>query len=86
MRGVSCRKRWENGRAMGSTPNGWVHSNCLPLDTIRDELEELANCIRAGESPETGGQEALEVVEVFEAVLESVRNERVVDLNEIRAR
>jgi predicted dehydrogenase len=56
------------------------------LDTVRDELEEFANCIREGDSPETGGREALEVVVAFEAVLESVRSERVVDLDEIRAR
>lgn len=56
------------------------------LDTVCDELEEFAKCIRGGDSPETGGREALEVVAVVEAVLESVRNERIVNLDEIRAR
>ena len=56
------------------------------LDTIRDELEEFARCIRNGERPEVGGEEALEVIVVLEGMLESVRDARVVDLDEIRAR
>jgi len=55
-------------------------------DTLRDELEEFARCIRGESRPETGGAEGLEVIVVLEAVLESVRQGRVVDLDEIRSR
>jgi len=55
-------------------------------DTLRDELEEFARCIRGGGRPETGGAEGLEVIVVLEAMLESVREGRVVDLDEIRSR
>jgi predicted dehydrogenase len=55
-------------------------------DTLRDELEEFARCIRGGGRPETGGAEGLEVIVVLEAMLESVRQGRVVDLDEIRSR
>ncbi|MPZ88461.1 MAG: hypothetical protein GEU81_10375 [Nitriliruptorales bacterium] len=56
------------------------------LDTVRDELEEFARCIRDGERPETGGAEGLEAVAVFEALVESAASRRVVELDEIRSR
>jgi len=56
------------------------------LDTVVDELKEFAANVRTGTRPETGGPEALEVVAVFEGIVESAATGRVVDLDEIRAR
>ena len=56
------------------------------LDTVVDELEEFAENVRTGSRPETGGSEALEVVAVFEGLVESVQTGAVVDLAEVRAR
>jgi predicted dehydrogenase len=54
------------------------------LDTIADQLEEFARCIRDGGRPETGGDEGLEVAAVLEAILESARSGRVVELAGLR--
>jgi predicted dehydrogenase len=56
------------------------------LDTVRDQLEELARNVRAGSRPETGGPEALEAVAILEGIVESAATGRVVDLDEVRAR
>lgn len=56
------------------------------LDTVVDELEEFAANIRTGSRPETGGPEALEVVAVFEGIVESAASGTVVDLREVRSR
>lgn len=56
------------------------------LDTVVDELEEFADNVRTGSRPETGGPEALEVVAVFEGLVESAETGTVVDLDEVRAR
>ena len=56
------------------------------LDTVRDQLEEFARCVRDGGRPETGGPEALEVVAVLEAIVESAATGRVIELDEVRAR
>jgi predicted dehydrogenase len=56
------------------------------LDTIQDELEELAANVRNGTAPETGGAEGLEVVAVLEGLVESVATGRAVDLTEVRSR
>ena len=56
------------------------------LDTVADELAEFATNVRTGARPETGGPEALEVVALFEGVVESATTGRVVDLDEVRSR
>lgn len=56
------------------------------LDTVRDQLEEFASCVRGEATPEVGGREALEVVAVLEGIVESVRGGCVIDLDEIRSR
>jgi predicted dehydrogenase len=56
------------------------------LDTVRDQLEELARNVRTGSRPETGGAEALEAVAILEGIVESAATGRVVDLDEVRAR
>lgn len=56
------------------------------LDTVRDELEEFARNVRTGSEPETGGEHALDVVAIFEGIVESAETGRVVELAEVRAR
>jgi predicted dehydrogenase len=56
------------------------------LDTVRDQIDEYVRCIAGSGRPETGGREALEVVAVLEATMDSARSRKVVDLDEVRAR
>ena len=56
------------------------------IDTVLDELEEFVRCIRDGAEPETGGPEALEVVAMLEATMESVTTGETVDLDAVRSR
>jgi len=55
-----------------------------PIDTVADEMAEFVRCIRSGDRPETGGEEALEVVAVLEAVVESARSGRTVAVSDYR--
>lgn len=50
------------------------------IDTIHDEIDEFANCIRTGDEPETGAKEGLAVMEVFEALLRSIEEDAPVDV------
>jgi predicted dehydrogenase len=52
-------------------------------DTIREELEEFAHCIRNGGEPETGGAWATRNLAVIKAGLRSVKENRAVDVAEI---
>ena len=52
-------------------------------DTIREELEEFAACIRSGSEPETGGIWATRNLAVIKAGLRSVKENRPVDVSEI---
>lgn len=47
-----------------------------PIDTVRDEIAEFARCIRDGSTPETGGEQGLAVIEVFEAIVRSAASGR----------
>lgn len=51
-----------------------------PGDPLAEQMKEFVSCIREGGSPETGGSEGLEVVAVLEAILESIRTERAVEV------
>lgn len=64
----------------------WVEHEIDTLDTVRDELEEFAANIRKGETPETGGREALEATAILEGIVESAATGTVVDLDEVRSR
>jgi predicted dehydrogenase len=64
----------------------WEEHDVETLDTVRDELEELASNVRNGTQPETGGPEALEATVVLEGIVESANTGRVVDLDEVRSR
>jgi len=50
------------------------------IDTIQDEIQEFAHCIRTGDEPETGAKEGLAVMEVFEALLRSIDEDAPVDV------
>jgi predicted dehydrogenase len=54
-------------------------------DTIREELEEWAHCIRAGTRPETDGWWGARNLAVVKAGIRSARERRVVDIAEILA-
>jgi len=54
-------------------------------DTIREELEEFADCVRSNGEPETGGAWATRNLAVIKAGLRSVREGRPVDVAEIVA-
>ena len=52
-------------------------------DTIREELEEFARCVRTGEKPETDGWWATRNLAVLKAGVKSAREGRAVDVAEI---
>jgi predicted dehydrogenase len=52
-------------------------------DTIREELEEFARCIRSGKPPETDGYWAARNLAVIKAGIRSARERRVVEVEEI---
>ena len=54
-------------------------------DTIREELEEFAHCIRTGTKPETDGWWGSRNLAVVKAGIKSARERRVVDVEEIIA-
>ena len=54
-------------------------------DTIREELEEFAYCVRSGSEPETGGEWATRNLAVIKAGLRSVKESRPVAVAEILA-
>jgi predicted dehydrogenase len=56
------------------------------LDTVRDQLEEFAACVRSASTPEVSGRQALEVVAVLEGLVDSVASGRAIDLDEVRSR
>jgi predicted dehydrogenase len=54
-------------------------------DTIREELEEFAHCVRTGTKPETDGYWAARNLAVIKAGAKSAREGRVVEVAEILA-
>ncbi len=54
-------------------------------DTIREELEEFAHCVRSGGQPETDGFWAARNLAVIKAGVRSAREGRVVEVAEIMA-
>jgi predicted dehydrogenase len=54
-------------------------------DTIREELEEFARCVREGGAPETDAFWAARNLAVIKAGAKSAREDRVVDVAEILA-
>jgi len=54
-------------------------------DTIREELEEFAACIRTGRKPETDGGGPRENLAVLTAGIQSAREDRAVDVELVAA-
>ena len=54
-------------------------------DTLREELEEFAHCIRTGTKPETDGWWGARNLAVVKACIKSAREHRVVEVEEILA-
>lgn len=54
-------------------------------DTIREELEEFAHCVRTGTKPETDGHWAARNLAVIKAGVKSAREGRVVEVAEMLA-
>ena len=63
--------------------DGAVPIPCDKNDTIVEELEEFAACVRGDATPEVGGQRATESLAVIRAGVKSVREGRAVDVAEI---
>lgn len=55
------------------------------IDVVADEMAEFAGCVRQGNEPETGGAEGLEATAVLQAVMESVKSRRPVDVDDFRS-
>ncbi len=53
------------------------------VDTVLEELEEFAECIRENEKPEVGGEEALQALAIVEAAIRSNKLGKSVDVEEI---
>jgi predicted dehydrogenase len=71
--GLRHLKRGDNAaRSIATEPN----------DTIREELEEFARCVRTGGSPETDGFWATRNLGVIKAGLKSAQEGRVVEVVE----
>jgi predicted dehydrogenase len=64
------------------TPHQIVTAN---NDTLREELEEFARCVRDGGKPETDGPWATHNLAVIRAGVKSAREGRVIDVAEVMA-
>ena len=67
---------------------GETLARAIPMqtnDTIREELEEFAHCVRTGARPETDGDWAARNLAVIKAGVRSAREGRVVEVAEILA-
>jgi predicted dehydrogenase len=74
--GLRHLKRGENAaRAIATEQN----------DTIREEQEEFARCVRTGAKPETDGDWAARNLAVIKAGVRSAREGRAVDVAEVMA-
>lgn len=51
-----------------------------------EEMAEFGECIRSGKKPETGGKEGLEALAVIEAMIQSFRKKKVVNVDSLLRR
>jgi predicted dehydrogenase len=82
--GTRANVRWD--RAMGlvlERESGRQQVPVLENDTVREEMDEFAQCISGGSTPEVGGHEALAALAVIEAALLSNRRGRSVEIAEL---
>lgn len=82
--GTQANVRWD--RATGlllETEEGRTQLPVAENDTVLEEIEEFARCIRAGTTPEVGGDEALRALAVIEAAVLSNERGRPVEIAEL---
>jgi UDP-N-acetyl-2-amino-2-deoxyglucuronate dehydrogenase len=78
----------EDGARLFRQDMGETSRREQPLDAVdglAEQLAEFATCIRTGARPEVGGEEALQIVAILEAAMESCSSDRPVALKELRA-
>lgn len=51
-----------------------------PVDAVVEELKEFAQCVRLNKKPEVGGEEGTATIAVLEAIVESAKTGRAVDV------
>lgn len=56
------------------------------VDSILEELEEFADCIRLEKKPEVGGEEAINALAIVQAAIKSVEISRPVTIDEVLER
>jgi len=84
--GTRANVRWD--RAMGlvlESESGREQVPVVENDTVQEEIDEFAQCILNGTSPEVGGHEALAALAVIEAAVLSGQRGRPVDMTELLA-
>jgi len=84
--GTRANVRWD--RAMGlvlENDSGREQVPVVENDTVQEEIDEFAQCILNGTSPEVGGHEALAALAVIEAAVLSNQRGRPVDMTELLA-
>ena len=60
-----------------------VEEPLQPSDVLAEQMTEFARCVATGAPPETGAPEAIAAVAVLEAIVESVRTGRSVDVADV---
>lgn len=56
------------------------------LASFVEEMNEFGDCVRSGKKPETGGKEGLEALAVVEAMFQSVKTKRVINVDSMLRR
>ena len=82
--GTKANVRWD--RAFGLILEGEGSYEVIPVadnDTIGEEIDEFAGCIRNGSTPEVDGEKALAALALIEAAILSSQRSRPVDISEI---
>lgn len=84
--GTRANVRWD--RALGlvlESENGREQIPVSENDTVQEEIDEFAQCILNGSSPEVGGHEALAALAVIEAAVLSNQRQQSVEIAELLA-
>lgn len=82
--GTEANVRWD--RATGLLLESEAGRESIPVaenDTVLEEIEEFARCIRTGAEPEVGGEGALRALAVIEAAVLSEARQRPVEIAEL---
>jgi predicted dehydrogenase len=82
--GTQANIRWD--RAIGLVFESENRRETIPVlenDTIQEEMDEFAQCILDGKTPEVGGEEAVAALAVIEAAVLSNQRGRPVEIAEI---